>query len=494
MPDNDKNPVVGIDLGTTFSAIARWDGRGARHYQILGKDTIQSVVYLNPTNGEVLVGQLAYNRGLISPENMVVGVKREMDNGGNSLQVGGRAFTPIELSSKILQYIYGGVRDQFPTGQFSHRGAVVTVPYYFKANQCANTRLAAESAGLNCIGILQEPIAAALHYVWELVQEQPEREGKERILVFDLGGGTFDLTLFDLTQTRDKITFDVLASGGDDRLGGMDFDDRLVALLCQKGNINLEGHSQDVVRKATRKLTEAAIDAKITLSSATSTSAAAADVLPGVSLDVDVTRAEFEECIADYVNKVKQIMDDLWPKARVTAGSVNRVIRVGGSSQIPCMRAMLDDTIGAQKNWGNLNPALCVAQGAAMYAAYLDDREAFGREIEIKAVNPHSLGVGLAGGRFHSIIKENRKVPCTQPMRFTNVRDNDTTLEISVYQGSSANVSGNTCVGTIVIPDLPSRPAGTLDILVTFQMDAEQTLSVTVETEGIIKNAAFAVA
>lgn len=488
--DNELRPVIGIDLGTTFSAIARWDGRGPRVYQTnMGDDTLQSVVYIDPERNEVLVGRLAYNRGILYPERMVMGVKRRMDNGQEKIMASGKEYTPIELSAEILKRLYKDVKEQFPPGKFQSRGVVVTVPYYFKAHQCNNTREAADQAGLPCLGILQEPIAASLFYAWQHVQEHPDREDKETILVFDLGGGTFDLTLFNLEQTKEKLLFEVLASGGDDRLGGLDFDDCLAQLILKKDGISLDKLSPLEERKARQKLLVQAVDAKITLSSTNQTFIAIGDVIPGHHIDTEISRDEFENCIQHYVEKVQDIVTDLLIKANIKAQQIDRVILVGGSSNIPCMRRLLTDMIGDDKIYANANLSLCVAEGAALYAAFLDDKDFFGREIEIRTRTCHSLGVEIAGGEFHILIPANRKTPCEFREVFTTDEDYTDTAVIKVYQGSAKYVKNNSLVGTLSVPGLTKKLKGEIDIFVTFKVSEEQALSVIVEAEGFRKTA-----
>lgn len=482
--DHELNPVLGIDLGTTFSAIARWEGQAPRAYQIKGQDTLQSAVYYDPRNDEFVVGKVGYNRGLMYPENLAVGVKRNMDNADDPIGIGGKSFSPIDLSARILHQLYKDVTDQFPTGLFKSRGSVVTVPYYFRAHQCENTRKAAELAEIECLGILQEPIAASLVYAWQLVQSRRDREHSENVLVFDLGGGTFDLTLFRLDQTSKKLVFEVLAAGGDDRLGGMDFDKCLAAWLLEKSGFSLDGLSEQDRRKADQKLLSQATEAKITLSSVEHAYIAIADVIPGEHIDTEMTRDDFVNCIAHYVEKIERIIDDLMITANVKPHDVDRVIRVGGSSMIPRMKSALSDRFGAERIYGNVNPALCVAEGASMYAAYLDDREVFGREIEIHQRTCHSLGIEKTGGLFHVLIPGNRKTPCKRRQLFTNTVDDQTSLDINIYQGSAKKVEDNSLIGTLPIIGLPARPARDLDIWVTFTVSNEQTLSVTVECDG----------
>ena len=386
MADNELNPVLGIDLGTTFSAIARWheNRREPRHYQhSQSGDTLQSVVYCDPETSEILVGKLAYKKGFMYPENVAVGVKRMMDDASQIISIGGQNFSPIDLSAKILRELYQDITKQFGSGKFKSRGTVVAVPYYFKAHQCEHTRKAAAIADINCLGLIQEPIAASLAYAWQLVQDRPDEEIKENILVFDLGGGTFDLALFCLHQTPTKLLFEVLATGGDDRLGGMDFDESLYNLILKKGDVNLAGLSDIEQKKARQKIIEQATEAKITLSAALDTYVTATDVIAGKHIDIKVTRAEFEKSIEVYIKQIDQIIQKVWTISNLRPSDIDRVILVGGSSRIPCVRSLICNLIGEEKVYANINSSLCVAEGAAIYAAYLDDREIFGRAIEV---------------------------------------------------------------------------------------------------------------
>ena len=386
MADNELNPVLGIDLGTTFSAIARWheNRREPRHYQhSQSGDTLQSVVYCDPETSEILVGKLAYKKGFMYPENVAVGVKRMMDDASQIISIGGQNFSPIDLSAKILRELYQDITKQFGSGKFKSRGTVVAVPYYFKAHQCEHTRKAAAIADINCLGLIQEPIAASLAYAWQLVQDRPDEEIKENILVFDLGGGTFDLALFCLHQTPTKLLFEVLATGGDDRLGGMDFDESLYNLILKKGDVNLAGLSDIEQKKARQKIIEQATEAKITLSAALDTYVTATDVIAGKHIDIKVTRAEFEKSIEVHIKQIDQIIQKVWTISNLRPSDIDRVILVGGSSRIPCVRSLICNLIGEEKVYANINSSLCVAEGAAIYAAYLDDREIFGRAIEV---------------------------------------------------------------------------------------------------------------
>jgi len=486
--DNETNPVLGFDLGTTFSALARWvDRKGPQIIQNrTGQDVTQSVVYYNPENDEILVGQLAYNRGLMAPENMIVGVKRLMDDGNQKVMLGGKKFTPITLSSLILQKIYEDAKLKYPTGAFSSRGSVVTVPCYFKAHQMANTRKAAEMTDINCVGIIQEPIAASLSYALQICEDHFDKEFSQKILVFDLGGGTFDLTLFQLNHTKDTIYFEVLASSGDDRLGGMDFDACLADVILEKSDVSLDGVEPKLFNKAQRNLLEQSIAAKIALSASQDCYVAVPFILPDKHIEVSITRDEFEASIQHYLDKISGIIDRLWSSANLKPSEIDRVIRVGGSSQIPCIRNLLDDILGAEKTWSNINPSTSIAEGAAMYAAYLDNTDFFDKKIMIQTRTSHALGLKTSGNQFKELIPANRVAPCSAKQVFTTTKDNVKKLDIEVYQGAGRKVSRRTHsrIGKIPIRKLDPKLAGEVDIVVVFSIDMAQRLSISVEVDG----------
>ena len=491
--DNETNPVLGFDLGTTFSALARWvDRKGPQIIQNRsGQDITQSVVYYNPENDEILVGQIAYNKGLMTPENMIVGVKRLMDDGNQKVMLGGKEFTPITLSSLILEKIYEDAKMKYPTGTFSSRGSVVTVPCYFKAHQMANTQKAAQRTEINCIGIIQEPIAASLSYALQICDDHFDKEFSQKILVFDIGGGTFDLTLFQLKHTNDTIFFEVLASSGDDRLGGMDFDRCLADAILEKSGVSLDGVEPKLFNKAQRNLLEQSTLAKIALSASNDYYVAVPFILPDKHIEVSVTREEFEKSIKHYFDKISNIIDSLWATSKLNPSDIDRVIRVGGSSHIPCIKNLLDDILGAEKTWSNINPSTSIAEGAAMYAAYLDNTDFFDKKIVIRTRTCHALGLKVVGDRFKELIPANRQAPCTAKQVFTTTKDNVKKLDIAVYQGSGKKVSKKThsLIGKIPIKKLPPKLAGEVDIVVMFSIDMAQRLSITVEVEGQKKTA-----
>ena len=473
--DNEKKPALGIDLGTTYSAIARWTEKGPKVYQTKSGDyTLPSVVYFDERQDKPLVGNQALKRALIDPENAIIGVKRMMDDGAQKIRMGKKEYTPIEISSMILKDIYEYAEKTTPG--FDPTGVVVTVPYYFTALQCTNTSEAASLAGLNVLGIIQEPVAAALAYGIH----QEETLSDEIIMVFDLGGGTFDLTIFRFTNSEDKLTFEVLATGGDDRLGGLDFDKSLSELIKEKAQLDFTGITIENEIKAKALLMEAAKETKEILSYEDYTDIIKPNILPGQHIEIDIERAEFEECIENYFAKMDMIIDNVIEKASLSRKDIDRVIKVGGSSRIPKVDELLAQKIGSGKVYGNIDPDLCVAQGASIYAAFLDERIGWSKQFEIKTATAHALGVGLGDGRFSVLIPSNKKTPCEKTSVFTTDKDNCEELDIDLYQGSSKFIKNNKKIGRIHVSGLKKCKAGELDIYITFRINQQQSVSVTI--------------
>jgi len=473
--DNEKKPALGIDLGTTYSAIARWTDKGPKVYQNPLKDyTWASVVYFDERQEKPLVGNLAQRKALINPENAIIGIKRMMDDGTQKIKLGNKVVTPVEVSSLILKSVYEYAEKTTPG--FNPTGVVVTVPYYFTALQCMNTSEAAKIAGLNVLGIIQEPVAAALAYG---IHEQ-ETLNDEIIMVFDLGGGTFDLTIFHFVNSEDKLTFEVMATGGDDRLGGLDFDMAFAEFIKTKANLNLSNLSQEEELKVNAALLEAAKEAKENLSFEEFIDVIKPNILPGQHIEIEIEREEFEDCIEGYFAKMDMIIDNVIEKAQISRNDIDRVIKVGGSSRIPKIDELLSSRVGPEKIFGNMNPDQCVAEGASIYAAFLDERIEGSKEIEIKTATAHALGVGLGDGKMSVLIPSNRKTPCEATKIFTTNTDNCEELDIDLYQGSSKFIKNNRRIGTIHVTGLKKCPAGELDINITFRINQQQSVSVTI--------------
>lgn len=482
----EYHPVVGIDLGTTFSAIASWTGSSARTYSPKGNHTFQSVVYFDNTCQQFIYDNIAFKSGIINPENMVFGVKRLMDDKKAVINLGERKFSPIDISAMILQYIYSSVKEMYPQDLYVASGAVVTVPYYFKAHQCENTAEAARKAGLNLIGIIQEPIAAALAYGLHLCTEDKVRD--ENILVFDLGGGTFDITIFKLKDNGKSIIFEVLGIGGDDRLGGMDFDKALMDYVIEKEDINFDAEANEKVRKQGKQaLLTSVIQLKETLSYTDNYYLTVGNVITGVNIDRTYYRDEFEEVISLYLDKIRGIIQSTMIAAGITADQIDKVIKVGGSSKIPAIDKILGEVIGKNKVYGDIDPSLCVAQGAAIYAAYLTGNLNFNKEIGFKTVTAHGLGVEDALGRFVILIPPNKKTPAKKTQIFYTDQDYVTEVEVKVYQGTSRMAKFNSHVGTILVKGLKPALRKKLPISITFEVEEDQMVIVTViqEESGI---------
>jgi len=296
----------------------------------------------------------------------------------------------------------------------------------------------------------------------------------------------FDLTLFQLKHTNDTIYFEVLASSGDDRLGGMDFDRCLADVILEKSGVSLDGVEPKLYNKAQKNLLEQSILAKIALSASNDYYVAVPFILPDQHIEVSVTRDEFEQCIKHYLDKISVIVDGIWASSNLRASDIDRVIRVGGSSLIPCVKRLLDDILGAEKTWSNINPSTSIAEGAAMYAAYLDNTDFFEKKIDIRTHTCHALGVKTAGNRFKELIPANREAPCSAKQVFTMTKDNIEKLELTVYQGSGRKISKKTHsrIGKIPINNISPKLAGEIDIVVNFSIDMAQRLAITVEVDG----------
>ncbi len=264
--NNDTNPVVGIDLGTTYSCIFKWNGKEPEIYvNKTGKRVTPSLVYYG--ENEKLVGEIALRRGGIDPENFVSKIKREMGNLSHRLNIRGNEYTPEDVSSEILKKLIDDVKLKYPkSAGFEIAGAVVTVPYYFKAPERTATLEAAKKAGLNVLGLINEPTAAALFCGWKEFKDKDESK-PENILVFDLGGGTFDVTLFKVSNNKKTLIFEVLATGGDARLGGTDFDEAIMNYVLKEVGISLDSLEKKEKLKALTTLNEHVIAAKHDLAS-----------------------------------------------------------------------------------------------------------------------------------------------------------------------------------------------------------------------------------
>jgi molecular chaperone DnaK len=309
MPDNELNPVIGIDLGTTFSCIARWAGDRPEVVKGPdGNDTLPSIVYIQDS-GKPLVGKFARKRLIIDPPNAVQHAKRYMGDESKVYNLRGKNHTPTDISSMILNCLKEGYAKKFPGNSgFELAGVVITHPQYFKYPQIAQTQEAAEKADLPVIRLLAEPVAAALDYGFTTYKDLDE-EKVERILVFDLGGGTFDVTVLQVINELNTLTFRVLSVGGDAMLGGTNFDDAFRDWSLKKAGIDLDSLDPTARDRSMAKLVDAIIEAKIQLSSMEEAYLAVPNILPNEHLDIEVTRDQFNEIIEPFCSRVRRIVD-----------------------------------------------------------------------------------------------------------------------------------------------------------------------------------------
>ena len=482
MPDNTLNPVVGIDLGTTFSCIARWTGEHAEVYRLAdGQDTLPSIVHIQDT-GTPLVGKHARPRLRLDPDNTVEKVKRYMGDDSKTFALRGKRYTPVDISAMILQRLKQDVEHRFPeSAGFDIAGAVITHPHYFKFPQIARTQEAAVKAGLPIIRLASEPVAAALDYGFSNYS-RAEASDPETILVFDLGGGTFDVTVIEVTNLPDKLNFKVLSTGGDDMLGGTNFDDSFAEWALGSQKISLNDQKKEVRDRAIATLMEQIIAAKVDLSFVEEVYLTVPNILPGQHLDIPVKRDQFNEILKPHCERIRRILADTLTAAKLQPGQLNKSLLIGGSSLIPIMRDIVHEETGVEP-WANADPALAVCRGAAFLAA-MDDGRVTKKEIVIEEVTAHALGVRAAGDKFSIMIPANRAAP-VEATRIYMVKS--AAFEVQPFQGHGKLVTEPTVTPLKPIPISGVRldARGQADVKITFSVNNQQLLFVKIEAPGV---------
>ena len=469
--------IIGIDLGTTNSCVAVMEGgEPVVIANAEGNRTTPSVVAFSKT-GERLVGQVAKRQAVTNPERTIVSIKRHMGS-DYKINIDGETYTPPMISAMILQKLKADAESYL--GETVSE-AVITVPAYFSDSQRQATKDAGRIAGLDVKRIINEPTAAALAYGLD-------KGDSHKILVYDLGGGTFDVSLM---EVGDGI-FEVLATGGDTHLGGDDFDQRLIDYIAdefkKENNIDLR---QD--RMALQRLKEAAEKAKIELSGLMSVNVnlpfITADATGPKHLDMTITRAKFNELTADLVEKTIGPMNQAFRDAGVTAKDIDKVILVGGSTRIPAVQEAVQRVTGKEPYKG-INPDECVAVGAAIQGGVLGGDV---KDIVLLDVTPLSLGIETLGGVFTRLIDRNTTIPVKKTQVFSTASDGQTSVDVHVLQGEREMAAYNKTLGRFQLTGIAPAPRGVPQIEVTFDIDANGIVHVSAKDLGTGKEQSIAI-
>ena len=460
--------VIGIDLGTTNSVVAVMEG---------GEPTVitnQEGSRLTPSvvgfskNGERLVGQLAKRQAVSNPDRTVSSIKRHMGT-SYKVEIDSKKYSPEEISAMVLQKLKNDAEKYL--GETVTQ-AVITVPAYFSDSQRQATKDAGKIAGLEVLRIINEPTAAALAYGIDKTDDHT-------VLVYDLGGGTFDVSILEMGDG----VFEVLATNGDTHLGGDDFDQKIVDWLVSEFK-KQEGIDLSSDKMAMQRLREAAEKAKIELSGVLTTNINLPFITAGADgpkhLDMDLTRAKFEEMTSDLVERTMGPTRQAMADAGLSANDIQKVILVGGSSRIPAVQEAIKKFIGKEPHRG-VNPDECVAIGAAIQAGVLAGEV---KDVLLLDVTPLSLGIETLGGVFTKIIDRNTTIPTSKKQVFSTATDNQPSVDIHVLQGEREMAADNKTLGRFELGGIPAAPRGVPKIEVAFDIDANGIVNVSAKDLG----------